>query len=398
MKFDENLRQMRRKNGYSQEELSEKLGVTRQTVSKWENGSAMPELKKLTEIAEFFDVSMDDLLGIEYGSNSALADGDRDFERYAQYINQLVLTIGESNNRGFKKMMIPFVAVIAVVVCALIVGCFSFAGEIRNTINHSIGNLQSQTSEKGVFAETEEENGISDFITVTLKKTFDSPYSVEAEFRYSPISYPKGTKVYFSVPEANNTVKKMEATEENGEFFLTTPFDISIDGEYFIFIESDEENIKKKFFFSLIDLYCTFDYTYGQLYYSLSKEGSFLNPKYVLKSDLPDYDLYWQGIPNNKISKAEFIVERENGGIFSKELDYRLTQTNGRSLITLKDFQLNSKPQNNYKAYVKVTDEQGNIYIFYVNLDTEIKELSPPDENTAIIISDSFRQTYIGVR
>ncbi len=53
MRFDENLRILRKEKDYSQEYLAEKLGVTRQTISKWENGTAMPDLKKLIELADF---------------------------------------------------------------------------------------------------------------------------------------------------------------------------------------------------------------------------------------------------------------------------------------------------------------------------------------------------------
>ena len=41
MKFEENLRELRKQNGLSQEELAEKLDVSRQAVSKWENGSIL---------------------------------------------------------------------------------------------------------------------------------------------------------------------------------------------------------------------------------------------------------------------------------------------------------------------------------------------------------------------
>lgn len=63
MKFSDNLRNLRREKEYSQEYLAERLGVTRRTISKWENGTAMPDLKKLTEIAELFGTTMDKLLG-----------------------------------------------------------------------------------------------------------------------------------------------------------------------------------------------------------------------------------------------------------------------------------------------------------------------------------------------
>lgn len=62
MKFEENLRELRKQMGYSQEELAEKLQVSRQAVSKWENGSGYPELDKLMSLCELFHCTMDDLL------------------------------------------------------------------------------------------------------------------------------------------------------------------------------------------------------------------------------------------------------------------------------------------------------------------------------------------------
>ena len=52
----------RKKNGWSQEELAEKLGVSRQSVSKWEGAQSMPDMKKILQLAEVFGVSTDYLL------------------------------------------------------------------------------------------------------------------------------------------------------------------------------------------------------------------------------------------------------------------------------------------------------------------------------------------------
>ena len=62
MKFGDKLIQLRKKNGYSQEELAEKLGVSRQSVSKWESNTTYPETDKIIQIANLFDCSMDDLI------------------------------------------------------------------------------------------------------------------------------------------------------------------------------------------------------------------------------------------------------------------------------------------------------------------------------------------------
>mgnify|MGYP004606554191 FL=1 len=65
MKLCEKLYELRRTAGLSQEELAEKLNVSRQAVSKWENGTAQPELSKLVELSRLYGVSVDELLSLE---------------------------------------------------------------------------------------------------------------------------------------------------------------------------------------------------------------------------------------------------------------------------------------------------------------------------------------------
>lgn len=62
MKFSEKLTELRHSRGWSQEQLGERLGVTRQTVSKWELGSTTPELEKLAMMSDIFGVSTDELI------------------------------------------------------------------------------------------------------------------------------------------------------------------------------------------------------------------------------------------------------------------------------------------------------------------------------------------------
>ena len=63
MKFHENLIALRRREGWSQEELGNRIGVTRQTVSKWELGLTTPELEKLVQLADVFGMTTDQLVG-----------------------------------------------------------------------------------------------------------------------------------------------------------------------------------------------------------------------------------------------------------------------------------------------------------------------------------------------
>lgn len=62
MGFSENLQNLRKIKNMSQEQLAEKLDVSRQAVSKWESGNGYPETEKIITICEIFDCSMDNLL------------------------------------------------------------------------------------------------------------------------------------------------------------------------------------------------------------------------------------------------------------------------------------------------------------------------------------------------
>lgn len=63
--FKDNLISLRRANGLSQDELAEKIGVTRQTLSKYETGESLPDIERCKQLADIFGVSMDDLVNYE---------------------------------------------------------------------------------------------------------------------------------------------------------------------------------------------------------------------------------------------------------------------------------------------------------------------------------------------
>lgn len=73
MTFAEKLTELRKQRGWSQEELGERLDVTRQTVSKWELGSTTPEMEKLAAMSELFGITLDELVR---GGESYTVTGD----------------------------------------------------------------------------------------------------------------------------------------------------------------------------------------------------------------------------------------------------------------------------------------------------------------------------------
>ena len=62
IKFKRNLQTLRKRASLSQEELAEKINVSRQSVSKWESGDAYPEMKMLLTLCDLFHVSLDELI------------------------------------------------------------------------------------------------------------------------------------------------------------------------------------------------------------------------------------------------------------------------------------------------------------------------------------------------
>ena len=64
MTLEQNLLLLREKAGLSQEKLAEKLGVSRQAVSKWETGQSTPDVDKLMALSRLYGVPVDSLLGL----------------------------------------------------------------------------------------------------------------------------------------------------------------------------------------------------------------------------------------------------------------------------------------------------------------------------------------------
>ena len=74
MNLGEKLYQLRTSKGYSQDKLSEMLDVSRQSISKWENNLAVPELDKLVKLSEIFEISLDMLIKGEEFKNETVLD------------------------------------------------------------------------------------------------------------------------------------------------------------------------------------------------------------------------------------------------------------------------------------------------------------------------------------
>lgn len=74
MELNEKLQELRKRKGITQEELAQNLFISRTAVSKWESGRGVPNIESLKAIANFFDISLDELLSNEELLTIAEAD------------------------------------------------------------------------------------------------------------------------------------------------------------------------------------------------------------------------------------------------------------------------------------------------------------------------------------
>ena len=74
MTIGERIKQLRQEKNITQEQLAEYLNISYQSVSKWEHGSSSPDISLIVPIAQFFNVTTDELLGHEFAETQEAID------------------------------------------------------------------------------------------------------------------------------------------------------------------------------------------------------------------------------------------------------------------------------------------------------------------------------------
>ncbi len=123
--LSEKIRDLRKKAGLSQEELAEKLDVSRQAVSKWELGAAVPTADKLLEISDLFGVSLDHLM----------RDDPRDLDNSGDRVSDMQINAKTSSKApAFRKAAAVFLfAAAGLAVLLLVLLCSTLGGDGART-------------------------------------------------------------------------------------------------------------------------------------------------------------------------------------------------------------------------------------------------------------------------
>lgn len=75
--INSNIRFLRKKNGWTQEELAERMSISRQSIAKWESGESVPDIINCMELAKLFGVSIDQLVSLSFENENMDEDASK---------------------------------------------------------------------------------------------------------------------------------------------------------------------------------------------------------------------------------------------------------------------------------------------------------------------------------
>ena len=133
------LKELRKEKNITQEELAEKMGVARRTVSRWETGANMPDMDILIDISDFYGVDLREIL-----------DGERKDKQMDKEMKETVLKVAEYENEGKKRNSIVVIVYSALGILALIANLIMNTLEMPDTF--TTGLLKGMTAAAALVA------------------------------------------------------------------------------------------------------------------------------------------------------------------------------------------------------------------------------------------------------
>lgn len=120
MEFNNKLYNLRKQKGLSQEELANRLNISRQTVSKWEVGESTPDMEKLVALSDLFEISLDELVMDKIPSHAGEMSTKSEI---VNVLNEKVLTDENKQKakRGLKIAGVVFGVILLIDIISMIV-------------------------------------------------------------------------------------------------------------------------------------------------------------------------------------------------------------------------------------------------------------------------------------
>ena len=142
MKFNEKLQKLRKDNNFSQEQLANEIGVSRQSVSKWESGTSYPEMDKLLTLAKIFNITLEQLTNDEISIEN-IKESNQNLNYAISYMKDLIDdTIKLANNMTFKKLIKFMIEIFVILFILFLLRVpFDFVSNLGRVFTNSLGNV-----------------------------------------------------------------------------------------------------------------------------------------------------------------------------------------------------------------------------------------------------------------
>ena len=144
MRFYEKLPKLRKNNNFSQEQLADKLGVSRQAVSKWEMGSSYPDMDKMLQMCKILNCNLEDLMddGVLGENVSNPKASKTNFNIYMKdFLNFITKSYNMFCSMKFKEKIKLIFEMACICVVLLVIGLILFE-VLQSFITHITGNTK----------------------------------------------------------------------------------------------------------------------------------------------------------------------------------------------------------------------------------------------------------------
>ena len=338
MTTGEKIQNLRQKKGWSQERLGQELNLSRQSISKWESGTATPTVDNLKELAKIFDVSVDSLLENEIN----ILEKDKKEDKFIKI---------------FPFVLTGIIAVIAIVLIVSQVKMYNRLEWLENRIN----SLGVTTNTVYVPSATNSEQSLFTSTEIKVQKYYQNR-TMDILISVLPKSDVEGTKVEFSI-----TGEQVITAEKEGQSYnavVNVPWvaeptinasiikpDGTIENEtlYVNWINEDLFEVRIEPAYNARGVYVEFCKVYGMDYISgstenlLSGQPSFFKWKVTqdgktIKTGTEKIDNYEEYESMEQTILDENIKGLDKNKKFSVTLD--ITDVNGIKTTLEKDIQL----------------------------------------------------------
>ena len=246
MKFGENLYNLRKKQKISQEKLAEKIGVSRQSVSKWENGTAYPEMNRIFELCKIFHCKLNDLVN----------DNILDFDSLDEEVKMSVVKFNKEKQKKLKivsktiSICSRILQVITIIISAVMIMSMLFIPSIIN--NAYVNNESIIIADKNIM-----EFNLDEMTTNTIVNVFNEHSKLEIVLYAEFDSISKGDTPF--------TLENLKNIKRVAILFIAYLIFPDVSGTLFQWITKIDMNIDyeiTKIFYVLIIIciYYIFDY------------------------------------------------------------------------------------------------------------------------------------------